>query len=118
MITTEKSLSAGTDNFVDVLAVSELPPDAQKTVYVGFTRVLLCNTGHGLFAIEDKCSHAVQPLVGGEMEDGIITCPKHGACFDLATGKPTNNVSTRPVKVFALRVSGDRIEVAPTPIKI
>ena len=112
---TIEAKATGGEAFVDVIAVSELPPDAQKTVFVGTTRVLLCNTDKGLFALEDKCTHALQPLAGGEIEDGIITCPKHGACFDLVTGKPTNNLSKRPVKVFELRVCDGRIQINPAP---
>ena len=105
------------EGFVDAIALTDLPPDAQKSVFIGTTRVLLCNTGTGLFAIEDKCTHAFQQLVGGEMQDGVITCPKHGACFDLASGKPVNNVATRPIKVFKLRVRNERIEVDPRPLQ-
>ena len=104
------------DGFVDVLGESELPPDTQKSVYVGLNRILLCNTETGIFAVEDKCSHAIQPLEGGDIEDGVITCPKHGACFDLKTGKPRNNLSNRPIKVFALRVKAGRIEVSVNPL--
>ncbi len=104
------------EGFLDTLALSELPPDSQKSVFVRTTRVLLCNTDAGLFAIEDRCTHAFQPLAGGDIEDGIISCPKHGACFDLASGKPTNNVATRPVKIFKVRVRNERIEVDPTPV--
>jgi 3-phenylpropionate/trans-cinnamate dioxygenase ferredoxin component len=104
-----------TESFVDVIAASALPPESQKTVVVGFTRILLCNADDALFAVEDKCPHALQPLAGGEIEKGAITCPKHGACFSLATGKPLNDVATRPIKVFDVRVRDDRIEINPKP---
>jgi 3-phenylpropionate/trans-cinnamate dioxygenase ferredoxin component len=98
--------------FVDAIATVGLPPGAQKSLFIGTTRVLLCNTKDGLVALEDKCPHAFQPLAGGEIEDGAITCPKHGACFSLATGKPLNDVAKRPIKVFAARIRDDRIEVS------
>lgn len=107
-----------TDAFVDVLAVADLPLDTQKSIFVGVNRVLLCHTDNGVFALEDRCTHAFQQLLGGKIEDGIITCPKHGACFDLASGKPVNGVSSRPVKVYQLRVREERIEIDPGPRKL
>lgn len=117
MKTTADALPTRTENYVDVLALSDLPAGSQKTVHICFTRVLLCHTEQGLYAIEDKCSHAVQPLAGGEIENGVITCPKHGACFDLATGNPVNNVSRRPVRTFGVRVNDGRIEIDPVALK-
>ena len=97
--------------YVDVIGIADLPAGTQKAVFVGVTRVLLCHTNQGLFALEDKCSHAFQPLAGGNIENGAITCPKHGACFSLASGKPLNDVAKRAVKTFGVRVRAQRIEV-------
>ena len=102
--------------YVDAMAIVDLPPDSQKSIFIGTTRVLLCHAGKTLFALEDKCTHAFQQLLGGEIEDGTITCPKHGACFDLASGKPVNRVSSRPVKVYQLRVRNERIEIDLMPL--
>ena len=108
--TTEKLAEA--ESFVDAIAVADLPQDSQKTVFVGVTRVLLCNTAAGIFALEDRCPHAFQPLFGGAIVGGAITCPKHGACFSLLSGKPLNDVTQRPLKMFGVRVRGERIEIA------
>jgi nitrite reductase/ring-hydroxylating ferredoxin subunit len=77
----------------------------------GYRRILLCREGEHLFALEDLCPHAYQSLAGGEVRDGVIRCPRHGACFNLSNGLPTNTVSKQPVKVFAVRIRQGRIEV-------
>lgn len=100
------------DGFVDVMAASDLPPGSQHVHAVGLTRVLICHTDAGrLFAVMDLCPHARLPLAGGAMRDTSITCPKHGARFDLESGCPLNGVSKKSLQTLEVRVSGQRIEV-------
>jgi nitrite reductase/ring-hydroxylating ferredoxin subunit len=101
------------DGFVAVLAQDQLPRGAQRSVPLGFKRVLLCHTADGVFAVADLCPHALQPLAGAEIADGIIRCPKHGARFALATGKPQNGVTQHALRVYPVRLAGGQIEIAP-----
>lgn len=102
----------GVECFVDVVGLAALPPGSQHVHQLGLTRVLLCHTAEGrLFAVLDLCPHARQPLAGGALIGSSITCPKHGARFDLESGCPLNGVSKKPLHTLALRINGERIEV-------
>jgi 3-phenylpropionate/trans-cinnamate dioxygenase ferredoxin subunit len=68
--------------------------------------ILLLQTGEEVFALEDLCTHDDGPLHEGEVEEGAIVCPRHGARFDLRTGRGTLP-APRPVKVFPVRVEGE-----------
>jgi len=48
--------------------------------------VLVCRVDGDLYAVEDNCSHADQKLSEGRFRRGMITCPKHGAAFDVRDG--------------------------------
>ncbi len=98
--------------FVDVLGVDELPPDGQRTVQLGFVPVLLCRNGERIHAVAGLCPHALQPLEGGGVVNGAIRCPKHGALFDLGTGRPLNGVTNKPLRIHEFRIQSGRIEVA------
>jgi nitrite reductase/ring-hydroxylating ferredoxin subunit len=111
------SASNKAEEFVDVLALSELPAGEQRRVLLGFVRVLLCRTDHAVYAVAELCPHALQPLLGGEVRDGAIHCPRHAACFDLATGKPLNGVTNAPLRTYPLRIREGRIEIAATAVK-
>jgi 3-phenylpropionate/trans-cinnamate dioxygenase ferredoxin component len=102
------------EQFVEITALADLPAGAQRSIQIGPVRVLLCHDqGSGrIHAIENRCPHAFQPLEGGEVRRGTIQCPKHGACFDLASGRALNNVTDRPVKTFAVRIEDERVFVA------
>jgi nitrite reductase/ring-hydroxylating ferredoxin subunit len=105
---------ASREGYTDVLALAELPPSSQKSVSHGFQRVLLCHTPAGIHAVADLCPHALQPLVGSEITNGRIRCAKHGALFDLATGKPVNGVTMKNLKLYSVRIRDGRIEIAVT----
>lgn len=98
--------------FTRVLHVSDLPPGEKKLVEIGGKPILICNSNDKLFAVSNICSHAEEKLECGRMSRGWISCPTHGARFDLATGRAMNPPATRPIPVYELRVVDDWIEVA------
>ncbi len=109
--------AASADGFVAVLAQEELPRDCQRSIPLGFSRVLLCHTADGIFAVADLCPHALQPLAGAEIAHGSIRCPKHGALFALTTGKPQNGVTAHSLRVYPVRLRNGQIEIAPGTVQ-
>ena len=99
------------DGFVDVLALVDLPGGEQKPILHGFERILLCHTDDGIRAIADVCPHALQPLAGSPVVGAVIRCAKHGAEFDVATGKPCNGVTRNSLRVYPVRIRDGRIQV-------
>ena len=61
-------------------------------------------------AIEDRCSHDDGPLCEGDWEpdECIVVCPRHGARFDLESGRPLTLPAFQPVATFPVRVVGRR----------
>ncbi|HWS25333.1 MAG TPA: Rieske 2Fe-2S domain-containing protein [Xanthomonadales bacterium] len=64
-----------------------------------------------LFAVWAVCSHQATPLVNGRVRNCMITCPVHGARFNLETGAALNLPATKPIANYDLRVVDDWIEV-------
>lgn len=62
-------------------------------------------------AIGDTCSHQNYSLAEGDVEDGTIECWKHGAPFDLATGRPLSLPATKPVPVYSIEINGGDVLV-------
>ena len=98
--------------FIAAAKLDEVPPGTKILVEVSGTEVVLCNTKDKLFAIRNLCSHAYEKLDCGRMKNGWISCPVHGARFDLETGEPLNPPAVMKIDTFAVRVVGDVIEVA------
>ena len=63
------------------------------------------------FAVADECSHAYFPLYNGEVRDFIVTCPAHGAQFDLRTGKGVDPMAYPELKTFPVRVIDNDVQI-------
>ena len=100
-------------DFVQVAAVSELPPGDMKVVDVGEEQVLLVNVDGAVHACEDICTHAYASLSEGDLDGNEVQCPLHGAVFNVATGKALTPPAVDPLRTFAVRVEGDAILVGP-----
>lgn len=100
------------EGFVDVMPVGDLPAGQQRVFRFGMESILFAHTDAGIFAVRDLCPHAFQPIAGGKMRGSQIVCPKHGARFDLSTGKAVNGVTPKPLTCYVILVEDGRILVA------
>lgn len=97
--------------FLKVANLSDLAEGGRLSVEVEGRAVLVFRLGGDVFAVEDVCTHDGQPLTDGELVNGEIECPRHGARFDIKTGRAMCMPAVEPVKVFPVRISGGDIEI-------
>ena len=97
-----------------VCPVEELPPGEVKIVRAGELAIGVYNAGGELYAIEDRCSHDDGPLAEGDFEpdEYVAVCPRHGARFDIRTGRALSLPAYLPVETFPVRVEDGVIKVA------
>lgn len=95
----------------DVGASDDVASGKVHVVECDGTRVALCRTEEGLYAIEDVCSHDGSPLDQGELLGNRIECPRHGAMFDVTTGQPKSLPAVRPIRTFVLKEEDGRIKL-------
>jgi 3-phenylpropionate/trans-cinnamate dioxygenase ferredoxin subunit len=98
-------------DWVAVERVDAFPVDSRRVVEVAGVRVAVFHLESGFHAIEDVCSHDGGELASGTLADGEITCPRHGARFDIATGAVTAPPAYEAVAVLPVRVVAGRVEV-------
>ena len=101
-----------TPEFQPCLPLAELGEAMTLGVTVSGHAIVLCQFEGELFAIENKCSHADEPLACGRIRNGWIACPAHGGRFDLATGEAVGPPATEPIRTYPVRVLGGMVEVA------
>jgi 3-phenylpropionate/trans-cinnamate dioxygenase ferredoxin subunit len=76
--------------------------------------ILVVKIGNNIYAADDECPHEGCYLSDGhlDIEDKTITCLCHWATFSLENGESlTPDVTKKPLKLYRIRVSGDRIVV-------
>lgn len=55
-------------------------------------KVLIANFGGQLYAMDAVCSHMGGDLTKGRLESDVVICPRHGAQYDVRTGKLVKDV--------------------------
>lgn len=94
-----------------VAKADEVAVGAAVVVDVAGKRLALCNTGEGIFAIDDVCTHDGGPLDQGQLDGKEIECPRHGARFDVTTGRALCLPAVRPVRTYPVRIEDGEVEV-------
>lgn len=98
-------------NWLDVGAVADFPQEEPRAVSVAGEPVAVVRLGAAFFAVHDICTHEVARLSEGFVEDGCIECPLHQGLFDLRTGAARKAPCVTAVRVYATRITADRLEV-------
>lgn len=96
--------------FIKVATVDEIPEGGSKLVEVDFVRVALFNLAGQIYALEDVCTHDGGPLVEGTVIRGCeVMCPRHGARFDIRTGKALSFPAFESTKTYSVRIEGQDV---------
>lgn len=91
-----------------VASTSEVAPESAIVVDAGARRLAICNAGGEFYAVDDICTHDGGPLGEGCLSGYEIECPRHGARFDVRTGRVTRMPAVRPIGRYPLTVeNGD-----------
>lgn len=99
--------------YVDVCAVEDVPSGKHRAFLVDDTSILIFRIGAEFYALENRCTHLDFPLEGGRQIGMNIICRKHGARFDICTGKAIVGPAVDPLRRFSVRVREGRVEVKP-----
>ena len=98
-------------NFVRVAKTSELSDPGRTLLEVDDRIVALFKVGGEYFCIDDVCTHDGGPLSDGKLDDHTIACPRHGAKFDIRTGKALTMPATVDTAAHEVKIEGDNIFV-------
>jgi 3-phenylpropionate/trans-cinnamate dioxygenase ferredoxin subunit len=64
--------------------------------------VLVCRVAGTLYAVANNCSHRDTPLCDGRLRGVLITCPLHGAQFDVRDGAQQGPPAFTPIASYAV----------------
>lgn len=95
---------------VRVGAVTDFADDSMTPVEIGGRDVLVVRQGGAFYALEDRCTHDNGILHDGELLEGKVKCMRHGATFDLQTGRPTLP-AVRKIRLYDTAVEDGEVYV-------
>jgi nitrite reductase/ring-hydroxylating ferredoxin subunit len=73
---------------VKACSKSDVPPGRLKFVNAGGKDIAVANIGGNFYAMDNWCTHEQGNLSEGALSNNVVTCPEHGAQFDVTTGRP------------------------------
>lgn len=101
--------------WVRIATLEEIPVGSAKVFMVEGRAIALARVGDEVFAFGDVCTHDGGPLAEGKLEGYVIQCPRHGARFDIRTGRVLRLPAVTPIPVYEVKVEGSAVWVNPEP---
>ena len=96
---------------VRVASLAEVPPGTGRQVQVSGRALAIYNLEGIMHAIDGTCTHRGGPLGEGALVGNVVTCPLHGARFDVTTGAVLGPPAPQGVISHRVTVEGDSIFV-------
>jgi 3-phenylpropionate/trans-cinnamate dioxygenase ferredoxin subunit len=99
------------NEFVEVCSLDEIIDPGSKLAEVDDRLVVIFHVNGEVSCLDDICTHDGGPLSDGDIEGGAITCPRHGAKFDIKCGKALTMPATEDTKAHEAKVENGKIFV-------
>ncbi len=101
-------------DFRTIATIDQLSSGERLVIAIDEVYIAVFNVGGNIYAIEDACTHDDGPLAEGmlieDADNPKIECDRHGATFELKTGKPTFPAVV-PIKRYPVRVESGNIQI-------
>ena len=98
-------------NWIDALAVSDLPTDDVIGLALAGRDIALYAVGGAVYATDNTCTHGQARLCDGFLDGHEIECPLHQGKFDVRDGRPTCEPVTEPLRSYPVKIEGSRVFV-------
>ena len=110
-----QQVDPATADYVAVATTDELPNGARKLIEVDGLAIAVFNIAGAYYAIADVCSHDDGPVAEGDLRDYEIECPRHGARFDVRTGKVLTFPAIVDIPAYPVKVDGGQVLIGLPP---
>ena len=101
----------GAARFYKAAAIDDLDEGTLLGVEVDGESVCLAKIHGAICAFTDNCTHISGPLSDGELDGEALTCPWHGAQFNIRTGKVLRGPARADILTYPVIVDGQTILV-------
>lgn len=98
-----------TTRFVEVALEKEIPVNERLYLEIDSKPIVIINLAGKLFAVGDVCTHDNGPAGDGELDGYELICPRHGARFDIRSGKATRAPAFTDIPSFPVRVEDGKV---------
>ena len=96
---------------VKIAETKDLTPGQAAAFDVEGQKIALYNVEGTFYAIGDTCTHRGGPLSEGSLAGTTVTCPWHGADFDLKTGTVMRPPARQGVPSYRVVIDGGDLKI-------
>jgi Fe-S cluster biogenesis protein NfuA/nitrite reductase/ring-hydroxylating ferredoxin subunit len=104
---------AAQSDWIPAGRLSQIPEGGVLATEIDGADVLLARQGSVVTCFANACAHLGFAIDGGDIDNGIITCPYHDFQYDLVSGECLTAPEVR-LQAHAVRVIGERVEIRLT----
>ena len=97
--------------FIKFVSTDELTEGMGKLIEIEEKQIALFNVGGDFYALENACTHRGGPLAEGKINGEVVTCPWHGAQFNIKTGEVLRPPAPISVTGYNVRIVGTDVEI-------
>lgn len=87
-----------------VCAIDEIPENRTRVITIGEEEIQLTRMNGEVYAFDNVCTHDDAPIGEGDIVGGEIQCPRHGAKFDVKSGRATGLPAIMPIKTYQVTI--------------
>ena len=112
---------AGDPQFVTVAKETDVLEGSMIAVAVSGSPILISKIGGRIYAVDAVCSHMYGFLPRGKLEGRVVTCPVHGARYDITSGEVVKNVGAlmkRASRREASRLQTYEVQLASGEVRV
>lgn len=101
-----------TGPFVKACSLAELEEGRAGNFTVNGRGVLIALSGGKVYAVQNICTHDDGAFGDVPVVQGEIQCPRHGARFDIASGRATQIPAVIDLETFDVKIEDGNVYVA------
>jgi nitrite reductase/ring-hydroxylating ferredoxin subunit len=98
--------------FIKVAELSDIEEGELVPVEVDDEPICLTKANGVICAFTDNCTHIGGPLNEGDLEGDVLTCPWHGAQFNVHTGKVLRGPARQDLQTYPVQIEGEDILIS------
>ncbi len=99
-------------DFVKVAKLNDVEDGELIAVEVDNEPICLVKVNGSIYAFTDNCTHISGPLNEGELHGEVLTCPWHGAQFNVRTGKVLRGPARQDIQTYPVQVEDNSILIS------
>lgn len=97
--------------FVRTMALGELKDGGMLACEVAGREVIVCRVKGDVYVLDAMCTHGAARMDEGRLRGTRLTCPMHGASFDVRDGRVLGPPATEPLACHRVRVVDEHVEI-------